>query len=100
MSQAGTFGSGGGGSGDVLTLTGNTGGAVSAAAGNINVVGDGTTATVVGNPGTNTLTISAIGGGSGIVTLDADTGSATGSTVTISGGSTGLTTSASSATMS
>ena len=36
---------------------------------------------------------------SGIVTLDADSGSATGSTVTISGGTTGLTTSASSATM-
>jgi hypothetical protein len=39
------------------------------------------------------------GGGGGITTLDADSGSATGSTVTISGGSTGLTTSASSATM-
>lgn len=35
----------------------------------------------------------------GIVTLDADSGSATGSTVTISGGTTGLTTTASSATM-
>lgn len=45
------------------TLTGNTGGAVAPTANNINVVGDGTTITVAGNPGTSTLTISAIGTG-------------------------------------
>jgi len=47
--------------GYVQTLTGNTGGAVGPAGGNINVVGDGSTITVAGNPGSNTLTISATG---------------------------------------
>lgn len=47
--------------GPVLSLTGNSGGAVFPLAGNINVVGDGTTIQVVGNPGTHTLTISAMG---------------------------------------
>ena len=43
------------------TLTGNTGGAVSPdSLNNINVVGDGTTVTVVGDPSTHTLTISAL----------------------------------------
>src|ERR1700676_189959 len=45
----------------VETLTGNTGGAVGPnGSGNINVVGDGTSITDVGNPGTNTLTFSLI----------------------------------------
>lgn len=53
-----------GGMGDVQTLTGNTGGAVGPdGAGNINVVGDATGITIVGNPGTNTLTASLVGGG-------------------------------------
>lgn len=43
------------------TLTGNSGGAVGPAAGNINVVGDGSTISIIGNPGTNTLTASFIG---------------------------------------
>lgn len=47
-------------SGAVQTLTADTGGPVSPTAGNINVVGDGTTIDIVGNPGTSTLTISAI----------------------------------------
>jgi len=51
-----------GGSGVVTNLTGNTGGLVTPLAGNINVVGDGTTVLVAGNPGTHTLTISVIGG--------------------------------------
>lgn len=46
----------------VLTLTGNSGGAVGPSAGNINVVGTGSVA-VTGNPGTNTLTISVAGEG-------------------------------------
>lgn len=50
-------------SGLILSLTGNSGGAVFPTSGNINVVGDGTTIDVVGNPGTSTLTISAIGTG-------------------------------------
>ena len=45
----------------VETLTGNSGGAVSPdGSGNIDVVGDGTTIDIVGNPGTNTLTVSVI----------------------------------------
>ena len=52
-----------GGTGDVNTLTGNSGGAVAPdVAGNINVVGDGTSATVTGDPITNTLTVSLVGG--------------------------------------
>jgi len=50
--------------GTVSTLTGNSGGAVGPnGSGNINVVGDGTTITIAGNPGTNTLTASLVGGG-------------------------------------
>lgn len=49
------------GGGDIETLTGNSGGAVSPdGANNINIVGDGTSITIVGNPGTNTLTVSAV----------------------------------------
>lgn len=44
----------------VETLTGNSGGAVGPTANNINVLG-GTGITVVGNPGTSTLTISTTG---------------------------------------
>lgn len=44
---------------NVETLTGNSGGAVAPDSnGNINIEGDGTIVNVVGNPGTNTLTIS------------------------------------------
>jgi hypothetical protein len=61
MSQAGSYGPIGGGGGTVNTLTGNTGLAVSPLLGNINLVGDGTTITIAGNPGTHTLTASVIG---------------------------------------
>jgi len=65
-----------GGMGTVLSLTGNSGGAVMAdGGGNINVVGDGTTIDIVGNPGTNTLTVSAVGTGL-IQTLTGDAGGA------------------------
>lgn len=47
--------------GDLSTLTGNSGGPVSPLLANINLVGDGTTINVVGNPATHTLTISAAG---------------------------------------
>ncbi len=61
----------------IETLTGNSGGAVSAnGAGNINVVGDGTTITIVGNPGTNTLTASFIGS-AGTNSFPTDSGTAT-----------------------
>ena len=55
MSQITSFGAGGG-SGTLSMLTGNVGGAVSPALGNINIVG-GTSVTVTGTPLTNTLTI-------------------------------------------
>ncbi len=57
MSQGGLINStGGGGPGSpIATLTGNSGGPVSPTANNINTVGTGSI-TVVGNPGTSTLT--------------------------------------------
>ncbi len=52
------------GSGSLESLTGNSGGAVFPdASSNINVIGDTTTIDVVGNPGTNTLTVSTVGSG-------------------------------------
>lgn len=65
------------GGGGVLTetLTGNSGGAVSPLANNINVVGDTSTINIVGNPGTHTLTASTTG--SVATTYTCDTGSAT-----------------------
>ena len=82
MSQAGPVSANNSsGMSNVDTLTGNTGGAVGPdGLNNINVVGDGTTIEVAGDAGTNTLTISAIGGSG--VTIDGDSGSATGSTIT------------------
>lgn len=59
------------------SLTGNSGGAVFPTASNINVVGDGVTVNVVGNPATSTLTI---GVASEVaITYDANSGSATAS---------------------
>lgn len=46
--------------GFITDLVGNTGGNVPPTAGIVNVVGDGTTINVAGNPGTSTLTISSI----------------------------------------
>lgn len=65
-----------GGAGIIITLTGNSGGPVSPFGGNINVIGDGTSINVVGNPGTHTLTISAIGGGVVTETLTGNSGGA------------------------
>jgi|GEM_PF-6657615 hypothetical protein len=89
-----------------ITLTGNSGGAVSPLGGNINVVGDGTTINIVGNPSTHTLTASTTGSvatsyitnpatgtavpSAGVLTFAGAGGtviSASGSTVTITGGS-------------
>lgn len=66
------------GSGEnIETLTANSGGAVFAnASHNINVVGDGTTINIVGNPGTNTLTASLVGGLAAIETITGNTGGA------------------------
>jgi hypothetical protein len=61
----------------VQDLTGNTGGPVGPdGSQNINVVGDGTSITVAGNPSTHTLTISAIAGAAGILTLTGNSGGA------------------------
>jgi hypothetical protein len=142
MSQAGALNASGGPTGNVQTLTGNSGGPVAPSGNNINTVGTGSI-TIAGNPGTSTLTtqltgltnhsllvgagtptITSLGaatdgqlpigstgnnpvlstltagtgisvtnapggitiaatGGSGITTINGDTGSVTGSTVTI-----------------
>ena len=93
MSQAGAFGGGIIPPGtDVETLTGNTGGAVEPdLLGNINVVGDGTTITIAGNAGTNTLTASVVPGSSEITITGDSGGPLTSNTFTFTGGTTGLT---------
>jgi len=50
-----------GGAAGLVTLTGNSGGAVSPLGNNINILGDTTTINIVGNPGTHTLTVSTSG---------------------------------------
>jgi hypothetical protein len=57
------------------TLTSNTGGAVSPLLGNINIVGDGTTITGVGDPATHTITLSLVSTGA-IETLTGNSGGA------------------------
>lgn len=72
MSQSGSYSSGAAGGGDILTLTGNTGGAVGPNGfGNINIVGISGTE-VSGDPGTSTLTVETTGGGLGwfVVTIN------------------------------
>src|SRR5690242_18119019 len=81
--------------GGIATLTGNTGGAISPTAGNINILGSGSIS-VAGSG--STLTISS-SGGSGITTINGDSGSITGATVTLTGGTSGAVFSGSSATM-
>ena len=69
-------------------------------AGLLSDIAAGSAGTVLTSNGSGSLpTWQAPTPGSGIVTIDGDAGSATGPTVTISGGSTGLTTSASTATI-
>ena len=64
MSQAGILNTSNFQPGSVVqTIQGNTGGVVPPDnTNNIHVIGDGTTITIAGNPGTNTLTASVIGG--------------------------------------
>lgn len=73
MSQSGAYGNGSPAPGTVLTLTGNSGGAVGPTGGNINVIGSGFI-DVTGNPGTSTLTITVTG--SIATQYDEDVGSA------------------------
>ncbi len=74
MSQAAGFFTNSGPGGFVQTLQGNTGPVVPPLAGNINVVGDGTTITVAGNAGTHTLTISLIGASGYVKSITTDDG--------------------------
>lgn len=61
--------------GDLVSLTGNTGGTVFGDVNqNINVVGDGVGITIAGNPATHTLTASLVGGGQAIQVLQASDG--------------------------
>ena len=92
MSQAGSFQKAIPAGTYVETLEGNAGGKVGPdGTGNINVVGDGTTITIVGDPGDNTLTASVISG-SAEITITGDTGGPlTSNTFTFTGGTTGIT---------
>lgn len=63
------------GGGNVGYLSGNTGGSVGPTnAGVINMVGDGTTITITGNPATHTLTASLIGGQEAMDSFQPDSG--------------------------
>lgn len=74
MSQAGIYLNSSGPLVIVETLTGNTGGPVGPTGNNINVIGSGNI-TVVGTPGTSTLTISEVSGSA--TTFNENSGSAT-----------------------
>ena len=88
----------GGVPGQVNTLTGNSGGAVSPTADNINVVGDGSTIEIVGDPGTSTLTASTTGAIATSYQTDSGTAVASGGVLTING-TNGITTSGSGSTV-
>lgn len=68
------------------SLTGNSGGAVPPTANNINVVGDGTYITTVGNPATSTLTIEPAGGLATVYQEDIGTASASLGILQVKGG--------------
>lgn len=72
--------------GAVTDLTGNTGGPVPPTGGNINVVGDTTTITVAGNPGTSTLTISTTGAIADSFATDSGTATPAAGVITMHGG--------------
>jgi hypothetical protein len=70
----------------VQTITGNTGGPVSPdGSDNINVVGDGTSIEITGNPGTHTLTVAI----TGTTNHDVQVGNASGTLTSITNGTTG-----------
>ncbi len=95
MSQAGRFNTGTPAPGTVITLTGNSGGPVGPdGGGNIDVVGDGTTVDVVGNPGTNTLTISVDASVANQYTADTGTATPVANNLNIFGDSASILTSA------
>lgn len=81
------------GSNGILTLTGNSGGAVGPILGNVNILGSGTI-TVVGSPGTNTLTITPSGTLANSFPTDSGTAIPVAGVLNVLGGS-GITTSGS-----
>lgn len=83
-----------GGTSNAQSLTGNTGGAVFPFDNNINVVGDGVTVNVVGNPATSTLTIEVASEVAITYTANSGTATASGGILNVLGG-TGATTVAS-----
>src|ERR1044072_7267045 len=97
MSQAGKFSTSSGPVvPSVLPLTGNSGGAVGPdGGGNIDVVGDGTTVNIVGNPGTNTLTVAVDASVANQYTADAGTATPVANNLNIFGDSYAITTSGS-----
>ena len=88
------------GSGSIVTetLTAASGGAVPPTNGNINVVGDGTYITTVGNPGTSTITIEPAGALATLYTEDTGTAAPALGNLNIFGG-TGIATSGSGSTV-
>jgi hypothetical protein len=88
----------GAGTGELITLTGNSGGAITPdSAGNINVVGDASTITFAGVLGTNTLTANVTGGTNGQLLIAATAGdpawaslTSTGSTIIFTPGANSL----------
>jgi len=80
-----------GGTGSLVTLTGNSGGPVSPLIGNINVLGTGVI-TVVGTPGTNTLTVTPSGALASSFLTQAGTATPAAGVLTINGAN-GITTS-------
>jgi hypothetical protein len=68
-------------------LTANSGGEVFPSGGTIFVVGDGTTITAVGNPGTSTITLSAIASDATSFTTDSGTATPVAGVLDIHGGS-------------
>lgn len=96
MSQAGKFNTNTPAPGTVLFLEGNSGGQVGPdGSGIIHVVGDGTTITIAGNPGTNTLTASLTGGIADTYHTDSGDAVPAGGILNIEGDSASITTSGS-----
>lgn len=83
--------------GAILSLTGNSGGAVSPdGAGNIDFLGDTTTINITGDPGANTLTANVTGGTNGQLLIGATAGNPDWAALTSTDGSVTFTTGANS----
>lgn len=78
----------GGGTGTIITLTGDTGGPVPPTAGNINILGN-PLLTVAGNPATSTLTLNLSGHIASIYTADVGVAVPSGGNLNVFGGTSG-----------